>query len=281
MRNTTPHLKRSALTQATLAGLALLVAMPVLAQSETTDEEKKKEEERVTQIEAVQVTGSRIFRAGFDTLEPATVVTREKIEQRGITNIADALNEIPGFGTGVTPEGGQSTFGVGVNFVNRLGLGTNRTLSLINGRRVVTSNPGTIFGPAAPGVQVDLNAIPAQLVERIENIAIGGAPTYGSDAIAGVVNVITRRDYEGAEVSATYGITDRDDNQRKSLSARTSATASATSPCRPPMTPRMACSASRVRASPTPTCSPPTPAPPGRAASPPRSRTVRRRTTAV
>ncbi|WP_037412261.1 TonB-dependent receptor domain-containing protein [Silanimonas lenta] len=219
MRNTTPHLKRSALTQATLAGLALLVAMPVLAQSETTDEEKKKEEERVTQIEAVQVTGSRIFRAGFDTLEPATVVTREKIEQRGITNIADALNEIPGFGTGVTPEGGQSTFGVGVNFVNRLGLGTNRTLSLINGRRVVTSNPGTIFGPAAPGVQVDLNAIPAQLVERIENIAIGGAPTYGSDAIAGVVNVITRRDYEGAEVSATYGITDRDDNQRKSLSA--------------------------------------------------------------
>lgn len=77
----------------------------------------------------------------------------------------------------MTPEGGQSNFGVGVNFVNRLGLGTNRTLSLINGRRVVTSNAGTIFGPTAPGVQVDLNAIPAQLVERIENIAIGGAPT--------------------------------------------------------------------------------------------------------
>ncbi len=173
----------------------------------------------------MQVTGTRIFRAGFDTLEPATVVTRERIEQRGITNIADALNELPGFGTGITPEGGQAGFGVGVNFVNRFGLGTNRTLTLINGRRVVTSNPGTIFGPAppggpaAPGGQVDLNAIPSQLIERIENIAIGGAPTYGSDAIAGVVNVITRRDFEGTEVSMTYGITDRGDNERSSISA--------------------------------------------------------------
>lgn len=217
---TTHHLKRSPLTQATLAALAIMIAMPAFAQETEQDEDDTNEQtEEAQTLEAVQVTGSRIFRAGFDTLEPATVVTREKIEQRGITNIADALNELPGFGTAVTPEGGQSGFGVGVNFVNRFGLGTNRTLALINGRRVVNSNPGTIFGPAAPGVQVDLNAIPAQLVERIENIAIGGAPTYGSDAIAGVVNVITRRDYEGAEVSVTYGITDRNDNKRNSVSA--------------------------------------------------------------
>lgn len=216
---TTHRLKRSPLTQATLAALAIMIAMPAFAQQTEQDEDDNTEQAEETTLDAVQVTGSRIFRAGFDTLEPATVVTREKIEQRGITNIADALNELPGFGTGVTPEGGQSGFGVGVNFVNRFGLGTNRTLALINGRRVVNSNPGTIFGPAAPGVQVDLNAVPAQLVERIENVAIGGAPTYGSDAIAGVVNVITRRDYEGAEVSVTYGITDRSDNERNSVSA--------------------------------------------------------------
>jgi outer membrane receptor protein involved in Fe transport len=216
---TTHRLKRSPLAQATLAALAIMIAMPAFAQETEQDEDETTEQAEETTLDAVQVTGSRIFRAGFDTLEPATVVTREKIEQRGITNIADALNELPGFGTGVTPEGGQSGFGVGVNFVNRFGLGTNRTLALINGRRVVNSNPGTIFGPAAPGVQVDLNAVPAQLVERIENVAIGGAPTYGSDAIAGVVNVITRRDYEGAEVSVTYGITDRNDNKRNSISA--------------------------------------------------------------
>lgn len=218
-----PNFKRSALAQATLAALAMMLSIPVLAQNTAEDddetEEAQVEADQAQILDTVQVTGSRIFRAGFDTLEPATVVTRDRIEQRGITNVADILNELPGFGAGVTPEGGQSGFGVGVNFVNRFGLGTSRTLALINGRRVVNSNPGTIFGPAAPGVQVDLNAIPVQLVERIENIAIGGAPTYGSDAIAGVVNIITRRDFDGAEVSMTYGITDRDDNERNSLSA--------------------------------------------------------------
>ena len=219
MRNIRPRPAYSTLAQATATALALMLAVPAVAQEREADEDTDQPEEEAQVLDAVQVTGSRIFRAGFDTLEPATVVTRERIEARGITNIADALNELPGFGTAVTPEGGQSIFGVGVNFVNRFGLGTNRTLALINGRRVVNSNPGTIFGPTAPGVQVDLNAIPAQLVERIENIAIGGAPTYGSDAIAGVVNVITRRDFEGTEVSMTYGITDRGDNERYSLSA--------------------------------------------------------------
>ena len=216
------RLRRSPLACATVAALSLLVAAPIAAQDAQAEDEREEataEGDEPQTLDAIQVTGSRIFRAGFDTLEPATVITRERIEQRGFTNIADALNELPGFGVGVTPEGGQSGFGVGVNFVNRFGLGTSRTLALINGRRVVNSNPGTIFGPAPPGVQVDLNAVPAQLVERIENVAIGGAPTYGSDAIAGVVNVITRRDYEGAEVSALYGITDRDDNERYNVSA--------------------------------------------------------------
>ncbi len=165
-------------------------------------------------LDTVVVTGSRIRRTGFDTLEPATVVTREYIDERGITNVADALNEIPGFGVGVTPEGGQSSFGVGVNFANRFGLGTNRTLTLVNGRRFVSSNAPSLFGPAAPGIQVDLNAIPTAMVERVENLAIGGAPTYGADAIAGVVNVIMRKDYEGTEFGASYGVTEQGDNNR-------------------------------------------------------------------
>lgn len=195
----------------TLLGLAL--AMPAIAQTQG-DSPSDEAEEKASQLDAVTVTGSRIKRAGYDTLEPAISVGKVYIEKRGLTNVADALNEIPGFGIGVTPEGGQSSFGAGVNFVNRFGLGSNRTLTLVNGRRFVSSNPVTIFGPAAPGLQVDLNAIPTQLVERIDNLTVGGAPTYGSDAIAGTVNVILRRDYEGLEVGSTIGATQYGDNQR-------------------------------------------------------------------
>jgi outer membrane cobalamin receptor len=166
------------------------------------------------ELDAVIVTGSRIKRAGYDTLEPAVTIGEEYIKSRAITNIADAINELPGFGTAVTPEGGQASFGTGVNFVNRFGLGSNRTLTLVNGRRSVTANPLTIFAGAAPGNQVDLNGIPTQLIDRVENLAVGGAPTYGSDAIAGVVNVILKNDYEGAEVALTYGMSDRGDNDR-------------------------------------------------------------------
>jgi outer membrane receptor protein involved in Fe transport len=150
------------------------------------------------------VTGSRIVRPGFDTLEPATVIAADYLESRGLTNVADALNESPGFGAGTTPEGGQSTFGPGLNFVNRFGLGSNRTLTLVNGRRVVSSNAPALFGPA-PGSQVDLNFIPTVLLDSVETLAVGGAPTYGSDAIAGVVNVKLKRDFEGLRAFGQYG----------------------------------------------------------------------------
>lgn len=148
-------------------------------QSETTDRGPitgiaTAEEEAGTA--PIVVTGSRIPRVGFDTLEPASVVSSEYLETRGLTNVADALNEIPGFGVGVNPDGNQAGFGVGQNFVSRFGLGSARTLTLVNGRRFVSTNAPSIFGNT-PGQQVDLNVIPSELVDRIENVAIGGAPT--------------------------------------------------------------------------------------------------------
>ncbi len=218
------HYQRSTMFNATSIALAMTISASVFAQTNTQsntteDDEQATSSQEVQQLDRIQVTGSRIFRAGFDTLEPATVINREYIEARGITNIADALNETLGFGIGATPEGGQAGFGVGVNFVNRFGLGTNRTLTLVNGRRFVSSNTVSLFGPAAPGVQVDLNSIPTSMVERVENLAVGGAPTYGADAIAGVVNIILRKDYEGAEVNFGYGITDQNDNERYNVNA--------------------------------------------------------------
>ena len=156
------------------------------------------------------VTGSRIPRPNFDTLQPSVIIDSEQIENRGFETLGQAINEQPSFGIpGASPVGGQAgSFGSGQSFVNFLGLGDQRTLVLVNGRRFVTSNTASIFGPSNAGLQVDLNTINTRLVERIETIAIGGAPIYGSDAIAGTVNIVLRRDFEGIEVDAQYGITE-------------------------------------------------------------------------
>lgn len=201
----------SALSTGALAQTAAQ-AKPADAQAASTGADAQDKEEAKT-LDTVKVTGSRIPpRAGFDTLEPATVVSGEAIRERGMINVADALNQTTGFGLPQTPEGTQSNYATGVNFVNRFGLGTNRTLTLINGRRVVTSRAATNFGNSA-GMQVDLNAVPTQLVERIENLAIGGAPTYGSDAIAGTVNIILKDNYEGGEVNFNVGQTAQGNSQ--------------------------------------------------------------------
>ncbi|MCG9917539.1 MAG: TonB-dependent receptor [Phenylobacterium sp.] len=177
-----------------------------------------------SQVEEVVVTGSRIVRAGFDTLEPATVVAAERLADRGATNVGEVLRTTPGFAAGQSSLNNQSQFSPGALFVDRFGLGSGRTLTLVNGRRHVSTNPptvqGNIVGGGNPaGVQVDLNIIPTIMVERVENLAVGGAPTYGSDAIAGVVNVILRQRFEGARISSQAGITERGDNQRFNISA--------------------------------------------------------------
>lgn len=167
-------------------------------------------------VEEVIVTGSRIKRAGFDTLEPAIQVDSEFMDDRGFTNVAQALNEVPAFGLpGATNYGGQKTSNVGANFVNAFGLGSQRTLTLINGRRVVGQNTpaaaGGALGGAPSGLQVDLNIIPTALVDRVETIFVGGSPVYGSDAVAGTVNVILKDNYEGVETDVQFGISERGD----------------------------------------------------------------------
>ncbi len=184
---------------ALLCGLTAASGLTVVANAQ--DSQPTADARPMTEV---VVTGTRIVHRG-DSLEPDMGISGEYIADRGLTNVADALNELPGFGTGVTPEGNQSTYGAGVNFVNRFGLGSNRTLTLVNGRRVVNSNPANIFGPAASGTQVDLNFIPSILVKQVDNLAVGGAPVHGADAIAGVVNVVTRTDFQGLQAFGQYG----------------------------------------------------------------------------
>ena len=141
----------------------------------------------------------------------------EELERRAYTNVGQALEATPGFMESdssplSTVQGTQT---VGQTFVNFFGLGSQRTLTLVNGRRFVSSNSASSRG-GIPGSQVDLNVIPAGLVERIETVAIGGAPVYGSDAIAGTVNVILRDDFEGIQGSAVYGVTEEEDGETES-----------------------------------------------------------------
>lgn len=166
----------------------------------------------------VTITGSRIRVREADSPRPIVTLNEQYIEDRNITNVADALNELPIYNGSVTPAGAQGTFGQGVNFLNTFGLGSNRNLTLINGRRFVNSNPPTVFNNAGAGTQVDLNVIPTILVDRIETVAIGGAPIYGSDAIASTTNVILRTDYEGLTFTALSGISERGDNFRYQIS---------------------------------------------------------------
>lgn len=159
----------------------------------------------------VIVTGSRIERTGIDTIQAATVTDQAEIERRGYTNLIQALQDTPGFAPASNSalQTSQGTLGIAQSYANFFGLGSQRTLTLVNGRRFVSSNTASGIGSAAaPGSQVDINLIPVKLTERIETVAIGGAPIYGSDAIAGTINFILRRDYEGLEIDGQASISE-------------------------------------------------------------------------
>src|SRR3546814_20483662 len=94
-------------------------------------------------------------------------------------------------------------------------IGLQRTLTLVNGRRFVSANSAASVGNSSAGSQVDLNLIPAGLVDRVETIAIGGAPIYGSDAIAGTVNIILKDDFDGVQLSGLAGINEKRSEERR------------------------------------------------------------------
>ncbi|MDT0575698.1 TonB-dependent receptor [Croceicoccus sp. F390] len=170
---------------------------------------------------AIVVTGSRIKRTRFDTKEPTLVIGEDLFEEQGYTNVGEALETLPAFGPPDSNAVGSQagSFGSGQSFINFFGLGSQRTLTLVNGRRYVSSNTASIFGPVGAGTQVDLNTIPTLLIDRIETVAVGAAPIYGSDAIAGTVNIILKDEFDGIELNGQYGIAEEGDAEEYRLSA--------------------------------------------------------------
>lgn len=143
----------------------------------------------------IVVTGSRVARNGFSAPSPTTVVGAELLEQRGATNIGEVLNDIPAFApTTSTATAGARPFAPGANYANLRSLGPTRTLVLVDGRRFAPSVPS--FGTVGAN-QVDLNLIPPILLERAEVVTGGASAQYGSDAVAGVVNLILNTRFQG------------------------------------------------------------------------------------
>jgi len=162
--------------------------------------------QEATTLDRVQVTGSRIKRTELETSQPVFSLSRADIQAQGLTSVGDVIQNLSANGSTL-----NSTFNNGGNGETRVSLrnlGSNRTLVLVNGQRWVG---GTGLGGA-----VDLNTIPTAAVERIEVLKDGASAIYGSDAIAGVVNVILRSDFDGAEANAYLGMFDKGDGFKQS-----------------------------------------------------------------
>ncbi|HXF79473.1 MAG TPA: TonB-dependent receptor [Usitatibacter sp.] len=185
---------RLAVAQALGAGLVLsLAGTPAAAQA-------------VAQKERVEVTGSNIKRIEGETALPVTVISRQDIERMGAVTTEDILKHI----TASTAIYSDSTQGVGyaVSNANLRGIGASSTLVLLNGRRLANHAFGAIGGFNASPSAVDLNSIPFSAIERVEVLRDGASAVYGTDAVGGVINFITRTDFRGAEASLMYGNTE-------------------------------------------------------------------------
>ena len=154
-------------------------------------------------IENVVVTGSRFEISQYKTSQPITVITGDEIKRRGFTNAAAAVFDLPSVFATTSTSGEQTGLVAGQRIANNFGLGSGRTLTLIDGRRFISGQPIASYGSAATGA-VDLNNIPTRLIKRIEIQSAGGSAVYGSDAIAGVINYVMDREYTGFGIDYNF-----------------------------------------------------------------------------
>ena len=167
-----------------------------------------------TMHEQVIVTGSRIKRAETMTATPLSSIDTQTMVDKGMVQAGDILNLSPAVVASVPLAAGDgSAAGDGRQYPNLFGMGAARTLTLVNGRRFVASQAGM------DGNAVDTNSIPAGLIDRVDIIPAGGAAVYGSDAIAGVINYVLKKNFEGVEFDAQGGLSSRGDYPTRSVRA--------------------------------------------------------------
>mgnify|MGYP000058901663 CR=1 FL=1 len=185
-----------------------VMSLPTLTFAEEVVSEKVEKD-----VERIEITGSRIKRADMESASPVAVISAEQISMSGISNVENLLQEMS-FSAGVAGNATNAYWtsgGYGTAQVNLRGMGIKRTLVLFNGRRVVGGGTGA-------NSSVDLNMIPTSMIERVEVLLDGASAIYGADAVAGVVNIITKKEFDGAEFSAKAGFTDKGDGESQDIS---------------------------------------------------------------
>ncbi|MBK1875426.1 TonB-dependent receptor plug domain-containing protein [Pelagicoccus mobilis] len=185
------------------AALSLLAA-PLFAQSEDDQEEEK-----------IRIVGSRISRIDAEPIAPVTRMTAEDLENTGFSTVGDALRAVPfNSGQSLTPDDASNSFTPGASSFNLRGLGNGNTLVLINGVRAVPFSQ-----PGFNGFQsvFDFNSLPVDAIEEIQILKDGGSAIYGSDAVAGVINIELAKDFEGMSAQAYYGNTEGHDSAEQKI----------------------------------------------------------------
>ena len=178
-----------------LANPASAQETPAAAKPQAADTDSEKTEQSIV------VTGSRINQPNLQAANPVTVLSGEQVFSRGTVNVGDQLNDLPQLRSTYSQQNSTRFLGTrGISLLDLRGLGTQRTLVLVNGRRHVA---GDIL---VNGVSPDINTIPADLIERIDVVTGGASAVYGSDAVAGVVNFILKDHYDGLQVRGQTGV---------------------------------------------------------------------------
>lgn len=180
---------------ALMVGLAGAATLPGHVYAQTPDDQES------TTLDTIVVTGSRIRRVDMETASPVFIIDRQAIERTGAATIGDFLQDIPAVSGAATNPTVNNGGGTGAATISLRGLGEERTLTLLNGRRMVYN---------------DVNSIPMAMIERVEVLKGGASAIYGSDAIGGVVNFILKTEFDGGEFTAGYGESSNSDGERVS-----------------------------------------------------------------
>jgi outer membrane receptor protein involved in Fe transport len=210
-------LSSSAISSVALFGLSIAFAAPAQAETQSGQDTCTPEQAAAGSCTlttnansaaadqgSIVVTGSRIRRPNLDSNIPITSVLAEDLTAQGDPNIGEALNDLPSLRSTFSQANSTRFIGTtGVNELDLRGLGVQRTLVLVNGRRHITAAPGDFI--------IDVNTIPTDLIQRVDVITGGSSAVYGSDAVAGVVNFILRRDFDGIRIRGQGGVSQQGD----------------------------------------------------------------------
>lgn len=191
---------------------ALLMATPVLAQDVPQTPEEQQAED-AAELGEVIVTGTRIRVPDYEGSAPVASVSGEALVNAGITNVTDFLTDQPALVSSTTLQDNSNAGdrgSVGLNLLNLRNLGSQRTLTLVNGRRHVAAQPGS--------QSVDINTIPVALIERVDILTGGASAIYGADGVSGAVNFILKDDFDGVDIRAQTGWSEQGGGENSFLS---------------------------------------------------------------